>query len=339
MQCRTAYNIYYLYRIRIGTFQQRIKRKKGKAGKIKRRNSSKIARLAGTKKFMKLALNLLLFLALYGNQYDDLASTCWMPSTQSGWGGVNFNANCLGEAAVGGEPVLKLSEYIVLGRNQTSNFMARYLHGNIRRGVVNMHVNIRSLYNKMGEVKNLVKQEKPHILGISESELRRNHHDINSLKIPGYDVLLPKSWDVHDKARVVVYIKKSLEYEHLPDLEHVDIQSIWLKAGFKNSKKVYYSHQYREHTNTLGNSLAAQRTALDKMLMQWEAAVMHGTQDTPNEVHIAGDMNVDCLKGKWLEPGYSLVTLGRMVVECCNSNNFTQMVDKITRIQYNSIKN
>ena len=85
------------------------------------------------------------------------------------------------------------------------------------------------------------------------------------------------------------------EYEHLPELENPEIQSIWVKAGFKNCKKVYFTHQYREHTNTLGSSMSAQREALDKMLGQWQEAVVHGNPDNPNEVHIAGDMNLDAL--------------------------------------------
>ena len=48
-----------------------------------------------------------------------------------------------------------------LGGNQTVNFRARYLHGNIKRGIINIHVNIRSLYNKVSEVKRLVQQERP----------------------------------------------------------------------------------------------------------------------------------------------------------------------------------
>ena len=159
------------------------------------------------------------------------------------------------------------------------------------------------------------------------------------MKVPGYDLLLPKSWQIHGKARVVVYIKKSLQYQHLNDLEHEDVQCIWFRAGFKNMKKIYYSHQYREHTNTLGNSMAAQRTALETMLMQWEEAIMHDNPDLPNEVHIAGDMNLDCLNGRWLESDYALVTLARMVLNCCNSNNFSQLVDKATRSQFNSVRN
>ena len=86
-----------------------------------------------------------------------------------------------------------------------------------------MHVNVRSLYNKMSEVKNFIQNEKPHILGISEAELKCSHHGKNSLKVPGYDIIFPKSWDTYGKARVVVYIKKSLSYEHLPELEHSDV--------------------------------------------------------------------------------------------------------------------
>ena len=237
----------------------------------------------------------------------------------------------------GGEFLWK--QYITIGMKQTSNFKARCLHGNPKRGIKNMHVNIRSLYNKMGEVKNMIQKEKPHILGISEAELRKNHHSEKSLKVPGYELILPKSWEIYGKARVVLYIKKSLAYDHLPFLEHPDIQSIWIRAGFKNTRKIYYSHIYREHTNTLGNSMAAQRTALERMLAQWEDAIVHENPETPNEVHIAGDMNLDSLKNRWLQPDYSLYSLATMVMNCCNSNNFSQMVNKVTRVQYNSNKN
>ena len=50
------------------------------------------------------------------------------------------------------------------------NFEARYKHGNIqKKGILNMHLNIRSLKNKLCEVKNVIKQHSPYILGLSES--------------------------------------------------------------------------------------------------------------------------------------------------------------------------
>ena len=224
----------------------------------------------------------------------------------------------------------------VIGVKHTSNYQARMLHGNIKKGIINMHVNIRSIYNKMSEVKNLLKKENPHILGISEAELKKNH-DINTLKVPGYDFLLPPSWEVYGKARVVVYIKKSLHYEIVPILQNPEVQTVWFRAGFKNKKKIYFSHQYREHTSTMGSSLASQRKTLEIMLAQWEDAVVHDSHDQFNEVHIMGDMNLDTLNDRWIQPDYSLLSLSKMVLNCCSMNNFSQLVNKVTRVQYNSV--
>ena len=288
------------YRIRIGLFRQKVRTTSFKCDKEKVCDKSfKIGSL------LKI---LLIFI---------------VTSTATSTNGNKQHSRLLGQgvqnwvgSGLGWEKPLLWTQLLTLGANQTVNFKARYLHGNgKKRGIVNIHVNIRSLYNKVSEVKRLVQQEKPHILGISECELKKSHHSENKLKVPGYELLLPKSWQVHGKARVVVYIKKTLLYEQLSDLEHEDIQSIWLRAGFKSMKKIYFSHQYREHTNTIGNTMAAQRSALERMLVQWEEAVIYGNPGVPNEVHIAGDMNLDCLKGRWLEPSYALVTLARMVCQ------------------------
>ena len=120
-----------------------------------------------------------------------------------------------------------ISENIVIyniSKKETANFKARYLYGNkqaIKRGIINMHLNIRSLRNKIFEVKNIVKQHNPHILGLSECELRKvgGHFDEDNLKVPGYNLLFPKSWTAHGFARTVVYVKKSLEVEQISDLE------------------------------------------------------------------------------------------------------------------------
>ena len=149
-------------------------------------------------------------------------------------------------------PVLLGQNFKILGKKCSVNFQARYLHGNIGRGMKNVHINIRSLFNKISEVKSFVSKEKPHIIGISEAELFKSHHNLEVLKIPGYDLLMPKSWDLMGRAQIVVYIKKGVVYQHIHDLEECDVQSLWIKAGFKNCKTVYYCHLYREHTNSLG---------------------------------------------------------------------------------------
>ena len=220
-------------------------------------------------------------------------------------------------------------------RKVTVNFQARYTYGNkqSKKGIKNFHLNIRSLGNKVSEVKKIIKEHHPHILGLSECELKkvRNKYDESKLKVPGYDLLFPKSWSEH--------VKRSLDYQQVPELQDDLVPSIWLKAGFKNSKKLYICHTYREHMSTLGASLVHQRSMLDKFLAQWEEALVHSSTDDDNEVHISGDMNLDALENRWLDPTYHLVTLSKQVQSACNLCNFSQLVSLPTRFQFNSVRN
>ena len=60
-----------------------------------------------------------------------------------------------------------------------------------------MHFNIRSLKYKVGEIKNVVNEERPTIFGLSECEIKNENVNLDLLKVPGYDILFPKSWTVH----------------------------------------------------------------------------------------------------------------------------------------------
>ena len=216
------------------------------------------------------------------------------------------------------------------------NFFARYMNGNGKhqKGVQSLHLNIRSVQNKVGEIKQIVKKSNPHFLGLSECELRKDSQNFNieNLKVPGYNIYFPKSWDLHGYARVLVYYKKTLNCSRVPGLEDEHLQSIWVKFGFKNSRAGYYCHGYREHKSNLGNSLQAQKEKLDLFLNQWERALYHGNPSEPNEVFILGDMNIDTLDGKWLQRDYSLYSLSQMVNTFCNANNMSQIVKEATRV-------
>ena len=229
-------------------------------------------------------------------------------------------------------------QYKTRGKKQSSNFLAKYINGNRNKGILNMHLNIRSLKNKVSEIKNIIKQHNPHILGLSECELKKknNQFDENVLKIPGYNIIYPKSWNLVGQARVIVYVKKSLDYVQVQDLEDPAVQSVWIKGGFKKGKKIYFCHGYREHTTLAG---ITQQENLEKFLNQWEDATSHNNPSEPNEVHVSGDMNLDCLDDRWLRNDYPLVSLSRLVNSCCNVNNFSQLVQEVTRVQYNSVRN
>ena len=119
------------------------------------------------------------------------------------------------------------------------------------------------------------------------------------MKIPGYDLLYPKSWETYGFARVLVYVKKTFEYDQVFDLQHDLVQSIWLRGGYKNSKKIYFCHGYREHSSTMGCSISDQKQYLSVLLQQWSDAVDYNQSNEPNEVHVCLDMNLDYLKENW----------------------------------------
>ena len=215
------------------------------------------------------------------------------------------------------------------------NFFARYLNGNIQKqkGIINMHLNIRSLRNKVIEVKHLVKEHSPHIFGISEAELWKDKINEIELKVPGYNILFPKSWSKYGYARILVYVKKTFNCVQVEDLQNDSVQSIWLKGGFRNSKNIFFCHAYREHLSR--ESSTVQQDYLLSFLNQWESATYYGGTTEPHEVHISADMNIDVNNGRWLQPDYPLLTLSRLIKNVCHVSNFHQLVNDITRVQYN----
>ena len=124
-----------------------------------------------------------------------------------------------------------LSIYYTPRKQLVGNFYGRYINGNGKdspKGVKVYHLNIRSLFNKVMEVKKITSDLKPHMLGLSEIEMKNNLVDfsLDKLKVPGYKLLLPKSWEKYGYARIAVYVKNGFECVRIPDLEDDHAQSI-----------------------------------------------------------------------------------------------------------------
>ena len=199
-----------LYRIRIGTYSRGQKSKK-----FLRKyepfdvSSNKLGRDSKSIIQMIIKITLLFFLAVGTNDSNNFTSV--------GSGVIK------GHLKWNHPELLPAVACQTCGKKQTGNYRARSLYGNkqtAKKGILNMHLNIRSLGNKVFEVKNIVKEHSPHILGLSECELKKvgGQYDESILKVPGYNLLFPKSWSSHGFARVVVYVKKTLEFEQVSDL-------------------------------------------------------------------------------------------------------------------------
>ena len=335
------------YRFRIGSFKQRVFRKKflmhqefDEIARWNKNRSGVIALLVG-KVCFKMIILCVLFSPAWSATPTPGASSTWCPTTAVP---LSWSLYSSKQVTINWTDSLVCSKNIRVGTytgGGTGNFWARYVYGNISmvKGIHNMHLNIRSLKYKISEIKNIVSSEKPTILGLSECEIKKVNLDPIILKIPGYDLLYPKSWETHGFARVLIYVKKSFIYHQVHDLEDNLVQSIWLKGSFRNSKPVYFCHTYREHASAMGSSVNHQKDYLNIFLGQWEAAIEHNNATEPNEVHISGDINLDYLPARWLQPSYRLHSLTRLVQNVCNAHNFSQLVTEPTRLMYNSISN
>ena len=84
-------------------------------------------------------------------------------------------------------------------------------------------------------------------MGICEVDLRRDENNdgtsrnifsteqvINELSIEGYKLILPNSWDVYNRARVIVYAKNDINTKKIiPKNEDIHIQNILLEVGYE----------------------------------------------------------------------------------------------------------
>ena len=199
------------YRCQIGGFCQRLHNCKYSSNRLYvKTNNNSYYYINFVRIFLIFCLSIIMFpkLILY----------VWFPSICYSTAGLTLTCNNL-------VPV-RVTTYCCV-RENTGNFWARYITGNIQsniKGIKNIHFNIRSLKNKLFEVKNIIKKESPHIFGLSECELKKGTFDQHILKIPGYNVFFPKSWNVSGFARVLVYVKHNIECQQINDLEHNVVQ-------------------------------------------------------------------------------------------------------------------
>ena len=141
--------------------------------------------------------------------------------------------------------------YVMSLFSMVTNFQSRYLNENRK----NIGIKISAwnkdkgfLKNKMPEIKNIIKGLNPHILGISEANLHRNH-DKKLVQIDDYTLHTCPMIDNPDlsTSRVVVYTHKSLVVKPRPDLMCDSYSSVWMEVGLPHHKKFLVAIAYREH--------------------------------------------------------------------------------------------
>ena len=153
------------------------------------------------------------------------------------------------------------------------------------------------LHNKHQEIETLIAEHTPHVLGLSEANLRSSS-DLSMVQHTDYNLhIAPTSTNPSlGTSRVVVYTHSSLVVKRRSDLEDDKVSAIWLELGLPRYKKIFVANIYREwqymgqETRESGTVLA-QLERWSAFISNWENAFNEG-----KEVIVLGDINLDFLK-------------------------------------------
>ena len=221
------------------------------------------------------------------------------------------------------------------------NFQAKVTYGNRRtNGIKLCHWNAGAGYlsSKQPELTNIIAGYKPHVLGVTESCLKKNHN-LSDVQIQDYNIYLPKTLDNPNlgASRVSVYVHKDIICKVRHDLMNDDFSSVWLEIGKPRQKKmlvcvVYREWRYLYQPDDTSNSITAQRDRWIGFLDNWEAAISTGA-----EICVLGDFNLNFLK--WCDDNvssssqtYKLRSLTTPLFERIIPHGFVQLVCGATRI-------
>ena len=155
--------------------------------------------------------------------------------------------------------------------------------------------------DKLTEIKLFIEENKPHLLGIIESDLHGPNSRANrrttfttdeiqeKLKIDGYSIYFPNTWEAHHQARLVVYINNEIKVK-VKDLavENNDLPTITFEIGLGREKKSLVNFYYREWTSGVSGEKSEQ-SQVDRFERQVQ--VWRNLSAESRDIVLLGDAN------------------------------------------------
>ena len=174
-----------------------------------------------------------------------------------------------------------------------------------RKGLHFIHLNARSLFPKLSEVKVIAKKSKAAVICVTESWLDESHPDA-SVYIEGYSLLRNDRQSYG--GGVCAYIREDLSYKRRIDLNNSDQEDIWFELLLPKSKPLYIGVIYRTDGNkNCFNSLEANLSNLR----------------SDCDLLVLGDFNLCLMKNK--------SNLHKQYEEVLNVFNCKQLIKEVTR--------
>ena len=196
----------------------------------------------------------------------------------------------------------------------------------------------------MLNIRGLVDEHKPHILGLGEANVRHNHA-MEELQLADYALYLDSSISNPElgTARVAVYTHAALRVKRRADLEDDQVAAVWLECGLPGQRSILVGVGYRQwqllgQGNNYSGSVQEQLVRWLRFLEMWEKAV-----GEDKEVIVTLDANLDFLtwRSENLPPSHisvKLKPLSDALFDRIIPLGVTQLVTGPTRIMKNQAK-
>ena len=147
-----------------------------------------------------------------------------------------------------------------------------------RKGLHFVHLNARSMYHKLSELKLLVMKSNLAVLSITESWLDSSYTD-TSIKIDGYN-LIRRDRDTY-AGGICMYIREDLAYNPRVDLQNQNLEDLWVEILLPKTKPIIIGTCYKAPNNNNLNECL--ENTLDIV-------------NPENDIYVLGDFNI-CLTG------------------------------------------
>ena len=198
-----------------------------------------------------------------------------------------------------------------------------------------------STSDKFTDIKLYLQKHQLDLFGILECDLHSQESPINRksklttvelkdiLNIEGYKLILPQSWQLQGQARIMLYVKESMNVNVIKlAISDGDLPSISVEVAKSKEKKTNFNFFYREFTGLNGYSdIDAQRDRLERQVNHWKQIFRSG-----RDVVLLGDSNLCATQ--WTEESYQNHEFVNIIQDFLLEESGVQLVKEYTRSQY-----
>jgi hypothetical protein len=192
----------------------------------------------------------------------------------------------------------------------SSNLESNHHQCSTRKGLVFVHLNARSLINKVDQLRILAESTKASIIGVTETWLDNTISD-SEISIPDFSIVR-NDRDRHGGG-VCVYVKDNINFNCRNDIFDVTLETIFLDIVLPKTKPIIVGICYRPPTCT-------------NFFSKLEECIVNSERYIDLEIIILGDFNVNVLNKK------KSCSLHKSLANFQRSLNLTQLITEPTRI-------